>query len=84
MDDIVFRSGEHYDKDIIFDGGSFKNIIFRGGTFKKVVFRRGTFDGFVSIRGGSIENLVLLGGIFNHWLGTLNGSPAPNHPKTRF
>lgn len=72
-DNLIFEAGENYDLEIIFDGGTYKNIIFRGGTFKKIVFRRGEFNGYVSIRGGHIENLVLLGGIFNHWLGTLNG-----------
>lgn len=73
LGDLVFQSGETYDKEIFFDGGTYKNIIFRGGSFRKVFFRRGTFNGFVSIRGGNIKNLVLLGGTFNHWLGTLNG-----------
>ena len=73
IDDIIFESNEVYDKEIIFDGGNYKNIIFRGGTFKKIFFRRGNYDGYVSIRGGSIDSLILLGGQFNHWLGTIDG-----------
>lgn len=73
IDDLVFESGENYEREIIFDGRKYKNIEFRGGNYKKIIFRRGTFDGFVSIRGGNFGNLVLLGGTFNHWLGTLNG-----------
>jgi hypothetical protein len=72
-EDLVFQNGEVYEKEIVFDGGVYKNIIFRGGSFKKIIFRRGDFNGFVSIRGGKIENLILLGGNFKHWLGTLNG-----------
>lgn len=72
-DDLIFESGEIYDKEILFDGGIYKNIIFRGGSFKKIFFRRGTYNGYVSIRGGNIENLTLLGGNFNHWLGTIDG-----------
>lgn len=72
-EDLIFHEGEIYDKEIFFDGGNYKNIILKGGKFKKLFFRRGNFNGFVSIRGGKIENLVLLGGIFNHWLGTLDG-----------
>ncbi|MCF6132477.1 hypothetical protein [Flavobacterium wongokense] len=72
-EDIVFEPGEAYAKDIFFDGGIYRNIIFRGGNFKRIFFRRGTYNGFVSIRGGQIENLILIGGTFNHWLGTLDG-----------
>ncbi|WP_284461603.1 hypothetical protein [Chryseobacterium sp.] len=72
-DDIIFEENEIYDKEIIFDGGTYKNIIFLGAKFNKVLFRRGDFNGFVSIRGGTIKNLILLGGNFKHWLGTLDG-----------
>lgn len=73
IEEIIFETGERYEKEIIIDGCVFNRIIFRGGYFKKIVFRNGIFNGFVSIRGGTIENLVLLGGTFNHWLGTLDG-----------
>ncbi len=72
-DDLIFESGEKYELEIFFDGGKYKNIIFRGGTFKKLFFRRGEFNGYVSIRGGKIDSLILLGGNFNHWLGTIDG-----------
>lgn len=73
-DDLIFESGEVFEKEVFFDGGTFKNIVFRGGEFNKLLFRRGEFNGFVSIRGGLIRNLILLGGNFNHWLGTLDGN----------
>jgi len=72
-DDIIFEENEVYNKEIIFDGGLYKNIVFLGAKFKKILFRRGDYNGFVSIRGGTIENLTLLGGNFKHWLGTLDG-----------
>jgi len=72
-ENIIFKRGEVYEKEIFFDGGTYKNIIFLGGKFKKIFFRRGNFNGYVSIRGGHIENLMLLGGNFTHWLGTLDG-----------
>ena len=80
-DDIIFQMGEIYNTEIIFDGGTYKNIIFRGGKFNKIFFRRGIFNGFVSIRGGSIENLILLGGTFNHWLGTIDGNVNSENGK---
>jgi hypothetical protein len=72
-DDLRFSQADGFDKEIIFDGGTFNNIIFTGGYYKKIIFRRGTFNGYISIRGGTFDNIVLLGGTFNHWLGTLNG-----------
>lgn len=71
--DIVFNQDDIYTKEIVFDGGNYKNINFRGGQFKRILFRRGNYDGYVSIRGGTIDNLILLGGNFQHWLGTLDG-----------
>jgi len=73
-DDLIFESEEKYEMEICFDGGNYKNIIFRGGTFKKLFFRKGEFNGYVSIRGGEIDSLILLGGNFIHWLGTIDGS----------
>ncbi|PTX63490.1 hypothetical protein C8N46_10190 [Kordia periserrulae] len=72
-DDLVFHENEVFDKELFFDGGNYKNIIFRGGRFTKIFFRRGTFKGYISIRGGYIDNLILLGGNFLRWLGTLDG-----------
>ncbi len=71
--DLVFNSNETYDKELFFDGGNYQNIIFRGGIFKKIFFRRGVYNGYVSIRGGHINSLILLGGNFLHWLGTIDG-----------
>ncbi len=72
-EDLIFYSTDIFNKEIFFDGGNYKNIIFRGGKFTKVIFRRGIYNGFVSIRGGEFQNLLLLGGNFNHWLGTIDG-----------
>lgn len=80
VDDITFNSGERYEHEIIIDGGTFKKIIFKGGYFKKIYFRNGTFNGFVSIRGGIIDDLVFLGGTFHYWMGTLDGFANPNTP----
>lgn len=72
-EDLIFSSNESYERELFFDGGNYKNIIFKGGKFKKLFFRRGTYNGYVSIRGGQIDSLILLGGNFLHWLGTLDG-----------
>ena len=72
-EDLIFNSNDTFNKELIFDGGQFHNIIFKGGEYKKVFFRRGTYNGYVSIRGGLFDSLILLGGEFLHWLGTLDG-----------